>query len=242
MKILLLDIETRPLIVTSWQLFEPRLGYENIVEDFGLICAAWKWLGEKKVSAVAVDPKKPKDDRDVVVGICAAIREADVVIGHNGDEFDLKKINARAIYHKLQPSPPIPTIDTLKIARKHFGFTANRLDYLGQYLGLGRKKPTGGFGLWLKVLAGDRTALKKMVEYNKGDVLLLEEVYKVFRPYIRNHPNENLHSGMKCCPTCGSKKFTRQGYKYTRTTQRQQYHCSCGAWFCGETLRRVKIS
>lgn len=242
MKILFLDVETRPILATTWTLWEPKLGYENIVEDWGLLTAAWKWGGEAKVHSAQIDPRKPKDDRPVVVAIHKAIQEADVVVGHNGDEFDLKKINARAVFHKLPPAPPVATIDTLKIARKYFGFTANRLDYLGQYLGVGRKKPTGGFGLWLKVLAGDRKALRKMVEYNKGDVVLLEEIYKIFRPYIRNHPNENLHSDVKCCPNCGAKKFTRSGVRHTKTRSYARYVCSsCHAWFSGETVAAVKL-
>lgn len=242
-KILIWDIESYPLVVTTWQLFEPRLDYGNIVEDWGLICGAWKWVGEKEVHAVAVNPRKPKDDKNVIHELHKVLSEADVIVAHYGDKFDLPKFNARAIFHGLPPIPPIQTIDTKKVAKKYFGFSSNRLDYLGQYLGLGKKLPTG-YGLWLSVLAGNEKALAKMVRYNKQDVKLLEKVYLKLRPFMRNHPNENLHGPMSCCPTCGSKQFQKRGLKYFKTTARQQYQCSnqeCRAWFSGDSVATVKF-
>jgi hypothetical protein len=229
------------MLVTSWQLWEPRLDHENIVKESGLICAAWKWLGEKEVRAAWIDPERPDDDRALIGELYDVLSAADVLVAHNGDEFDLVKFRARAIFHGLPPIPPIPTIDTLKIARKEFKFNSNRLDYLGNFLGIGRKIPTS-FKLWLKVMAGDPDALETMVRYNKQDVRLLERVYLTLRPYIKNHPNENLFGEVECCPTCGSKHFTRRGFKAQRTTRRQQYQCSkCGAWFCGKTEKTVVL-
>jgi hypothetical protein len=94
-------------------------------------------------------------------------------------------------------------------------------------------------------MKGDKKALDKMVRYNKQDVRLLERVYKKLRPYMRTHPNENLFRFVKVCPVCGSRKFKKQGYKYNRTSVRQQYQCqngTCRAWFSGERVRTVKVS
>lgn len=246
MKILLWDIETWPLETTTWTLFpKGPLDHKQLKRDFGIICVAWKWLGQSKVHAVAVDPKDPFNDLEVVKKIHEVIAEADVIVAHNGDDFDHKKLNTRIIYHGLPPLPPIKTIDTLKVARKHFGFSSNRLDYLGKYLGVGRKIPTH-YDLWLEIMEGNATALKYMVKYNKQDVLLLEDVYLKLRPFMQQHPNRNLTSRhAPVCPVCGSKDVTKQGFKHSRTATKQQYQCraeGCRAWFVGESVQRVKYS
>jgi hypothetical protein len=240
MKVLFWDLETSPIVVNAWGLWKPYLTHENIVKESNLICAAWKWLGGKRVSAASVVNTAPDDDRALVETLHAVLSTADVLVGHNGDKFDLRKFNTRVIAHKLPPLPPIPTIDTLKVARKHFAFTSNRLDYLGEFLGMGRKVETA-FKLWLKVMAGDKRALTEMVAYNKQDVLLLERVYLALRPFMRNHPNVGLHNEADCCPNCGSKEFIKQGFKHSRVATRQQYQCTqCRAWFCGGTVKTVK--
>ena len=65
--------------------------------------------------------------------------EADVLIAHNGDRFDVRKAQARMVAYSMKPPSRYQTIDTLKAARKYFKFESNRLNDLGQYLGIGKK-------------------------------------------------------------------------------------------------------
>ena len=44
--------------------------------------------------------------------------------------------------------------------------------------------------------------MNKMVKYCKNDVILLEEVFTKFRPYIKPKVNYNIERGH--CPECGS--------------------------------------
>lgn len=241
-KILLWDLETSHIIGTFFQLFDDSTNYKNILQDWYIFCGAWKWYDEKKVHSVAVHDspsfkpfkrfeRHPKTDRNVVIEIHEALSKADAVIGHNGDRFDLKKFNARAIFHGLKPIPPIIQIDTLKIAKKHFKFTSNRLDYLGDYLGVGHKIKNDP-GLWHECLMGDRKALDRMVKYNKRDVTLLQDVYEILKPYEPARVNHNLFALTdNNCPSCGSNNVIRQGFKRTRTTKYQKFQCQdCGAW------------
>lgn len=240
MKILLWDIETLPIVGAIWTIFEPTLGHESILEDWSIVTTAWKWYGERKVSSISAFPGDPKNDKLVVQHLHKILSEADVIVHHNGDAFDIKKFNARAIFHGLPPLPPIPTVDTKKIAKNIFGFTCNRLDYLGKFLGVGGKISTGGIELWKKVMKGDKAAFAKMIRYNKQDVVVLEGVYKKLRPFMKNHPNHQRHSGVKCCPNCGSKKFTRNGTRHTQTRSYVRYVCSapgCRHWFAGEVVK-----
>ena len=79
-----------------------------------------------------------------------------------GDEFDIKKANARFIYHGLKPTKFYLSIDTKKVAKKYFKFDSNSLSSLGEYLGLGEKVDTGGYSLWKGCLLGDPASWKKM--------------------------------------------------------------------------------
>jgi DNA polymerase III epsilon subunit-like protein len=51
---------------------------------------------------------------DVVKKLHGLLNQADIVIGHNSDKFDLKKVAARCIYHGLKPISPVKTIDNLE--------------------------------------------------------------------------------------------------------------------------------
>lgn len=230
------DIETGHMTVKAWSLWDKFIPIDNIVEDWYIICAAYKDLGKNKVSAVSVLDdldrfrKDVRDDYHVVAHMHKVLSEADAVIHHFGDAFDIKKFNARAIYHGFDPLPNLIQIDTVKIAKSKFKFSSNKLDYLGEYLGLGRKIPTDN-NLWLRCEAGERKAIREMVSYNKQDVELLEAVYEVLKPFVPARLNLNHFSEERVCPTCGSPTLQRRGTARTLTRVYQRYQCTnCGSW------------
>jgi hypothetical protein len=239
-KILLWDVETSLNVVAVFQLKQDYIQPESILSERHLICAAWKWLGESKVNAVSLldDPKRfakdIHDDYHVCQKLHDVLNEADVIVAHNGDKFDIRFVEARMIINGFSPLPPIVKLDTMKIAKKRFLFNSNKLDYLGKVLGVGRKKPTSS-GLWMRVLKGDEKAIKAMVAYNKGDVQLLERVFLKLRPYMPNHLNRELF-GLDGCSRCGSKKLQKRGLSRNATRVYQRFQClSCGGW-----LRAIK--
>lgn len=243
MKILLWDIETAPVVAAVWGLFNQNIQHESIIQDWYMICAAWKWLDKPKIYTSSVlEGEDHTDDLPIVETLHHTLSQADAIVAHNGNAFDLKKFNARVIKHGLEPLPYIPLIDTLKIARAHFKFTSNRLDYLGDFLEVGRKVETEK-GLWMKCLNGDKGAIKRMLKYNRGDITLLEDVYMKLRPFDRQHPNWNHDSSVHVCPSCGSADLQRRGVYKTRITQRQRYQCnSCGSWSSsGKMIEKVEI-
>ena len=111
----------------------------------GICCRyAWKWQGEKKIHVKALCDYPEYDanlDNDffLVKDLRDLFDEADVLIAHNGDRFDIRKAQARMVRYGMKPPSRYQTIDTLKAARKYFQFDSSRLDALGQYLGLGQK-------------------------------------------------------------------------------------------------------
>ena len=235
-RILCWDIETAHMELKGWGLWDKFTPIDNIVKDWYIICAAWKVLEDGIVHAVSIvdDPVRFKDNiRDdyyVVARLHAELETADAIIHHYGDAFDLKKFNARAIYHNLPPLPEIVQIDTVKMAKQKFAFSSNKLDYLGRYFGLGHKISTDN-ELWLRCERGERKAIKEMVTYNKQDVQLLEDVYLRMRPYA---PAPRLNFNIvdeDACPTCGEKTLQKRGFYRTITRIYQRYKCtSCGSW------------
>lgn len=231
-RIILFDIETAPIVGTMWGLYNNFLSPENIVKDWYMISAAWKTLGSTKVNSVSVSKAGSSNDRNVVKTLRDALAEADIVVGHNSDKFDLKKFNARLIYHGLEPLPPIHSVDTRKEAKKIAGFTSNKLDYLDKFFG-GTGKMHTDYELWLKVMAGDNEALRYMVKYNKDDVNRLENVYLHLRPYMKNHPHVGATAGKdryKSCPNCGSSDLKLNGIRLTAAgIRKQEVQCrTCG--------------
>ena len=233
-KILLLDIETAPMEVYVWGLYKQRINYKNIIDDWFILSWSAKWLFSPVIQSDVLTPKEAVngDDSRVIKSIWELINESDVIIGHNIVKFDERKLNARFILNGLNPPLPYQTIDTLRIAQKTFGFSSNRLDYLGQLI-RNKGKIETDFELWIRCKHGDKDALAEMETYNKEDVALLEEVYLFLRPWIKSHPNMGLLMDAKeqCCPNCGSFNIElTESYYTTPANQYRAVRCKdCGA-------------
>lgn len=236
-KILFWDLETAQNLVAVFRLANNDwIDPSAIVRERYVICGSWKWMGEKQVHAISVlndarrYTKDPYDDYHVVKVLHDILSQADVIVAHNGDSFDTKWLETRALFHKLPALPPIISIDTYKVAKARFYLNSNKLDYLGQFLGVGRKKETKT-GLWMRVLKGEKKAIHEMVEYNKQDVLLLERVFMKLRPYIANHINRELFGG-EGCPRCGSHKVQSRGFHRAISRVYRRWQCqACSGWF-----------
>lgn len=244
LKILLLDIETAPLRSFTWGLWKQNVGLNQIENDWFMLTWSAKWYG-KNEKTVGMRLKKEEaieqDDSRILEKLWKLMDEADVVIGHNGDKFDIPKINTRFIKNGFMPPSPYRTVDTLKIAKRHFRFTSNKLDYLGDFLGVGRKIDTGGFELWERCYKGENKALKEMLDYNLQDVLLLEDVYDKLKPYCSIHPSHAVTSDEECCPKCGSTHVHKRGLVHTNVSTFQRFRCmDCGSWSRGRSNIRSK--
>jgi hypothetical protein len=239
-KILLLDIETAPSLGWVWEKYETNV--IDFKSDWYMLSYAYKWLYEDDTKVVGlVDfPRYDRDrenDKQLVKSLWKLMDAADVIIAHNGDKFDIKKINTRFLTHGLKPPSPYKTVDTLKIARSKFAFDSNKLDDLGRYLGVGRKLPNTGFHLWKGCMIGDREAWRQMKEYNGHDVDLLERVYTILFPWDTKHPAVNLGQ-RDTCPKCGSSQVQRRGFNFTLLSKAQRYQCrDCAGWFAGASKR-----
>lgn len=235
MKILLFDIETSPILAYVWDLFDQNIALNQIVEDWSVLSWSAKWLGSAEV--FYQDTRKEKnvrDDRRILKGIWQLLDEADIVITQNGKKFDQKKLNARFRIHGMQPPSSYKHIDTLQLAKKHFGFTSNKLEYMSEklctkYKKLKHKKYPGQ-EMWNECLKGNADAWREMEKYNKHDVLALEELYTKLIPWDSAVNFNVYHDDAVTRCTCGGTQFRSRGYYYTATGKFQRFKClKCGA-------------
>ena len=241
-KIALVDIETAPNLGWVWGKWE-----QNVIafkQEWYMLSFSWKFLGDKSACVLGLDDfdgykTGTENDKPLIEHLWSVFDEADIVVAHNGDAFDIKKSNARFILHDLPPPSPYKTVDTLKIAKKHFKFESNKLGDLGQHLGCGQKAKTSGFKTWLGCMEGDRKAWAELKKYNVQDVLLLEKIYLKLRPWAVTHPNLNMYTKKTACPTCQSENIQRRGMSYAKIRVSQRWHCQdCGSWYSGESVKR----
>lgn len=247
-KIRLWDIELGPIIVNTYSLKTNYIRPENIIRDKWIVCAAWKDLGKSKITSTCVLSDRERfnkcyhDDEKVVKDLYDMVSNTDILIAHNGDKFDWKIFMGRCAYHGLKPPRKPKTIDTLKVARKEFGFTSNSLRYLAKHLGLEEKDESPD---WNQISAGSASEIRKCVQYNRKDVTTLEAVYERLKPYISNHPNLGLYQNLehKTCRACGNWDIIRNGYKILASGKYQEYQCkSCGHWMRGsKNLRTTEM-
>ena len=233
-KILIFDIETSPMRSFTWSCWKQNISTKQIISDWFMLSWSAKWLFEENVLSDKLTGQEciNQDDSRICKTIFNLLDQADIVIAHNAKKFDIKRVNTRFIYNSLGTPSSYEIIDTLLHARKQFSISSNKLDYLGEFFGLGRKIETGGFELWERCMKGDDEALKEMQIYCDQDVRLLEEVYLHMRPYIKPHPNLGLHisDDINRCPTCGSDQLTPTGDYYTTMNTYTEYKCkSCGS-------------
>ena len=233
MKILTLDIETRPAKAYVWKLFDQNISLDALIEPGRTICVGAKWLGEKTTYLFAEWHTGGHDE--MLHNVHKMMSEADGVVTFNGDKFDIPKLRGEFVHAGLEPLPPLTSIDVYKTVRK-LGFQSGKLAFVGPFLGLGAKVKNEGFPLWTGVMNGDEKAQKRMENYCVGDVTLTEKLYLKLRPYIMNHPHMGLTSHQ--CGACGSDSTQSRGYRRTKVFKIQRIHCqNCGAWQDGSRTK-----
>ena len=176
-----------------------------------------------------------RSEKDLLKKLHTLLDEAEIVVAHNGDSFDIKKINARFITHKFTPPSPYKTVDTKKVARGIAAFDSNSLNNLGIDLCEGEKIKHRGFDMWEGCMAGNKRDWEDMKRYNKKDVDLLAKIYLRLRPWMKKHPFE-----FEAC-RCGSKSAQKRGFRITKKKKIVRLQCnSCGAWRDGDEYARFK--
>jgi len=227
-----LDIETLPMVIYSWSLWEEHNGVEQIIQDSCMLSWAGKYLNESRIHSdiLTTEEARARDTSRITQSVWDFLYKADVVIGHNYNQFDRKYINTMFLKNGLPPLK-YTVIDTLEVARRNFRFASNKMKFLNEQLGVRTKVENDGFPLWKACSEGDKHALDVMLEYNEGDVGATEDLFYKLRPYVRNlnvalYNEETAHQ----CPVCGSQNLQIDGWYYTPAGKWESIRCmNCGA-------------
>ena len=229
-KILTIDIETSPNLAHVWSLWDQNVGLTQLMETGEMMSFAAKWYGQPDVMFYS----NHHDGHETMVRRAFELQsEADVLVHFNGRSFDVKHLHREYLLGGYGPPAPHKDVDLLLIAKATFKFVSNKLDHLADQTGLGRKTQHTGHQLWVDCLKGDKDAWALMREYNIHDVVLTEQLYDIFRPWIRTHP----HLGELAAPTkmscnhCGSTDLRRDGVHQAVLLTYERFQCnSCLGW------------
>ena len=238
MKILILDIETAPNLVYVFQLWNQNIPISKINTPGYTLCWTAKWLDKKEVYFEGLNTNTSEE---MILKMYKLVNEADAVITYNGINFDNKVLNKDYLLHGLTPPAPYSNIDLYQIVKRNFRFESNKLDYVAQRLGIGKKTEHTGHDLWVRCMNGEPKAWATMKKYNIQDVKLTESLYYKLQPWIRNHPRIATTDSIKpICNNCGSYSLQKRGYAFTRAFKWQRYRCNtCGTWKRGERVKRL---
>lgn len=237
--IAIIDIETLPMIIYAWSLWDDHNGIEQVIEDSCMLSWAGRYLNDPKMYSDIMTPEEAKvrDTSRIAESVWQFLSKAHAVVGHNFSGFDVKFINTEFLKHGLPPLKYV-IIDTLQIAKQNFRFSSNKMKFINDQLGIRNKVDNDGFPLWRACSEGDPDSLKTMLEYNVGDIAATEDLFWKIKPYVKNVNvalyNENIEAQ---CPSCGSTEVHQEGYYYTPAGKWPQMRCEkCG------TLARTKAN
>ena len=235
-RILVYDIETAPILGDVWSLWQQNVGLNQIHKNGYIMSWCAKWLDEDATYYMDCRENGEADEKHIVQCLVDMLEEADIVVAHNGDNFDWKWVAGRALVYGMPPMAPSRKIDTLKVVKANFRIPSNKLEFIAKFLGCTEKddhKEFAGHKMWHECLKGNQKAWQEMEDYNRQDVLTLEEVYLKLRPWIRNHPHVGVYNDVELpsCPRCGSTDLNKRGYVYTNASRFTRLRCNgCGSW------------
>lgn len=242
MRLLHIDIETVPSLAYIWKLGQQYVGRHQVKDEGRVVCFAWKW--DRKGRSQVEEDFEGGDPRTLAIRARDLLDAADAVVHYNGTSFDMPRLRSLILEAGLHPPSPVHEIDLYRTVKRRLHFVSNSLDHVAHRLGLGRKMATGGLDLWKDVLSTDvavrAPACRKMLRYNRRDVLLQEKVYHALLPWIPRHPNVALFRDIPesdeplvapTCPACGSVHMQSRGWSRTASFSYRRYQCQdCGRW------------
>lgn len=223
-KILFFDIETAPLKAHLWSMWQQGVGLNQIEADWFMLSFCCKWAHSDEVFYYDQrDAENIEDDYELVRKLWHFLNEADVVVGQNSKRFDVKKANARFILNGLPKPSTYRQVDTMEIAKRNFSFTSNRLEYMTDKLCTDYKKSKHkkfhGHELWSECLKGNLEAWLEMEDYNRLDVLSLEELYNVLSSWDNTLPNYDVYVD----DILDMSEWEKDGFHYTNLGKYQKY-------------------
>lgn len=246
-KLLTFDIETTGVIPYVFRLGKQEIRFDQLLPGFevpDIMCIGYQWgVGSDPVKILTWD--KNQDSSSMIEEFDEILAQADIVVGHNHEGFDIKQINTQRMLHKLPPRPELRNVskfDTWKQMCKHFHFPCNKLDYASStWMQLGGKRSTN-IKDWIYIhlqLPGWEEKWANMLAYCQKDVSDTRALFLEIVDYCDITIKANIASGTAfSCIHCGSTNLVKRGTSYSATSKFQEYNCKS----CRQYAGRVPIS
>ncbi|MDF2700007.1 MAG: polC [Haloplasmataceae bacterium] len=144
MKYVVYDIETTGLDPNSSEIIEIgaiKIKDDNIIEEFSKLIKPTLLINEFITNLTGITNElvsKAQNEKVVLQEFNEFLKEAEIILGHNIDEFDIPFINRRLEIHGLDKIEK-KTIDTLKLARNSISYKKIqnfKLDTLSEFFGI----------------------------------------------------------------------------------------------------------
>lgn len=230
LKILTLDVETKPHLCWRWSLHDTSpVPLSMVKEPGGLICFAARWYGQKKMHFF---DEYTHGHLGMAEAALELLDRADLVVSWNGVSFDEKLLKAMMIEHRLGQPAPYKSVDLMRIVKKHARFMSHKMQHIADRLGVGSKLDHEGFPLWVGWMQQDPAAVKRMARYNKQDVKLTEDLFAELRPWIPATTvpataltGEAIDKIGEFCPWCGSQDIQPMGSNFTALHEFPRWKC-----------------
>ena len=229
--IYVIDLESSPWSAYCYgSMHEPIV--IQITDYTQILSMAWRKHGEKKTRYIGQNQllgyvPGELNDRELVEQICDILKDADYIVGHNGDQFDIKLIRERVMFHRLPPFPDIPTFDTKKMVKTTSHLPSNKLQIVTEFLGNGGKLAHNGTDLFINCMKGDEKAWKINEKYNKQDVDITYQDFLDILPYSKlTSAQQAFGDGIRCKnPQCLSLNLQKSKLRKVVGGYKQQYQC-----------------
>ena len=97
-----------------WKRWKENISLDQTISDW--FCLAWsaKWLYKDEILGSVLTPEEieKEDDSRIMGELWNLMNEADVVVTHNGNKFDIPRINSRFLINDFPPYTPVFSVDT----------------------------------------------------------------------------------------------------------------------------------
>lgn len=237
-KILVFDIECTGMILESYGLYNQNHSHKDIIEDWSMLSYA-AWFVDEDEIHYQDNRNNPdyKDDRSIIEGLHNLISQADWIIGHNSDKFDIKKFNTKAEKYELPSRHDPIQYDTLKMLKARYALPSNSLDYAAKYFELKERKSLHGKFpgkvLFDECKNGNQEAWNELESYNKQDVKVTWELFQRLAKHDKRINLNSFYQKQTCI--CGNQEFYKNGIKYAKNATFQIWRCKvCSKCFVGK--------
>ena len=155
-----------------------------------IIC--WAVLGDEDTKPV-VDFATPEElgdwrkrDKRIVTTLKDTLSAYDAIVTYNGIMFDAKMFKTRLVYWDRKPFlwKEKLHIDLYWKAKTLFNLSRTSLANVTKLFGIEGKTPLE-FEYWSRAAYGDPAAMRKLLVHNRGDVIILRDLFWAMEPYCK---------------------------------------------------------